>query len=299
MGQYPPPPNSPHGQEPTPPRSSKMYHQWNNQFDVNNQPSETSSPMDTPVHVAPEFYLEDRRTPGPPEPYMGHYGVSHPTEPHPITHTASPYYLDMSQIPNQSTMLLRGNASIPMEPQSRDLDRNFSQAAPTILHDAPRGSHHRRLTSDAGVKSERLPAESVRCPSDSSPKRPVLGNSRVKKTQSKKSSKGSIPKTFKEHQNCYGDEVPPSLKDNCPDEERCIFDSRWRHRNKRGEDMWDSIQSDFLQAFNKSHGKEMLQMKFKRARSKYLQWLPKDVRHTYLPPNITHAADSLRFNCKV
>lgn len=79
--------------------------------------------------------------------------------------------------------------------------------------------------------------------------------------------------------------MPPRLKSTCPEEERCIFESRWRHRHQRGQDMWDSIQEDFTKRFNKSHGKEMLQMKFKRARSKYIEWLPRDVRQ-YCKPSM-------------
>ncbi|OAA48536.1 hypothetical protein NOR_01786 [Metarhizium rileyi] len=282
MGQYPPPPGSPHGQEPTPPGSSKMYHQWNNpQFEMNSHPSETSSPMHTPGHVAPDFYIAERRTPGPPEPYMGNFGVSDATHPHPMSQSASPYYLDMAHIPNQNPMLLRGNHPIPMEPHSRELERNISLAAP-LLHEPPRGSLTRRprrpSSNDAGAKSEH-PAGDTMCSLGDSPRRRpgmIGASSRVKKTGRRKSIKNSQPDPAEEHQNCHGDEVPPSLKDTCPVEERCIFESRWRHRNKRGQDMWDSIQSDFLKEFNKSHGKEMLQMKFKRARSKYIQWLPRD-----------------------
>lgn len=50
--------------------------------------------------------------------------------------------------------------------------------------------------------------------------------------------------------------------------------------------MWESIQNDFLRQFNKSHGKEMLQMKFKRGRSKYIEWLPKDVSRPRLHSDI-------------
>lgn len=80
--------------------------------------------------------------------------------------------------------------------------------------------------------------------------------------------------TFK---NCHGDEVPPPLKKDCPDELRCIFQSRWNHREKRGQHMWDAIQEDIASEFGKTIGKETLQMKFKRGRSKYYQWLDKDV----------------------
>lgn len=82
---------------------------------------------------------------------------------------------------------------------------------------------------------------------------------------------------LEEHKNCFGQEVPPTLKSTCPDEERCIFESRWEHRHQKGQDMWESIQRDFKNKFNKCPGKEMLQMKFKRGRAKYIEWIPKDV----------------------
>ncbi|KHN98909.1 uncharacterized protein MAM_03371 [Metarhizium album ARSEF 1941] len=282
MGQYPPPPGSPHGQEPNPPGSSKMYHQWNHhQFEMNSHPSETSSPMHTPAHVAQDFYMADRRTPGPPEPYMGSFGVSDATHPQSLSQSGSPYYLDMPHIPSQSTMLLRGNPPIPMEPHARELDRNISLTAP-LLHELPRNPQIRRArrpsSNNVGLKAEHPTTDALRSPSDSPRRRPgIIGASnRVKKTGRRKSTVNSQPDPAEEHQNCHGEEVPPTLKDTCPVEERCIFESRWRHRNKRGQDMWDSIQNDFFKEFNKSHGKEMLQMKFKRARSKYIQWLPRD-----------------------
>jgi hypothetical protein len=40
--------------------------------------------------------------------------------------------------------------------------------------------------------------------------------------------------------------------------------------------MWESIQGDFKERFQKCPGKEMLQMKFKRGRAKYYEWIPKD-----------------------
>lgn len=259
-----------------------MYHQWNNQFEISGgHPSGTSSPMNTPGHVAPDFYLsEDRRTPGPPEPYMGSFGVSDSTQSHPISQGGPPYYLDIGHMPNHNNLMLRDNPPLTLEPQHRDLDRSVPLSAP-LLHDAPRGSQSRRgrrLTSeDSGPRAD---MESVRSPKGSPRRSSILGtNNRVKKSKSgkKQSSKSHQPDPDEEHQNCHGQETPPPLKDSCPEEERRIFESRWRHRNKRGNDMWDAIQSDFLKEFNKSHGKEMLQMKFKRARSKYLQWLPRDV----------------------
>ncbi|PWI72688.1 hypothetical protein PCL_09703 [Purpureocillium lilacinum] len=283
MGHYPPPPGSPQTQEPTPPGSSKMYHQWNNQFDMNGQPSSTSSPMTTPAHVAPEsFYIADeRRTPGPPEPYMGMFGVSDSAaDPGHISNSGPPYYIDMNQMGNQNPMMVRDNPPMPVDPHHRDLGRTVPSTSHLLSHPHPHLRHARRPSTDNPLLRGRMP-EPPRSPSGSPRRRAVAGNSRVKKARSSKRQSGTPrnsqqPDPSEEHKNCNGEEVPPRLKSTCPEEERCIFESRWRHRHQRGQDMWDSIQEDFTKRFNKSHGKEMLQMKFKRARSKYIEWLPRD-----------------------
>ncbi|KAK2617057.1 hypothetical protein QQS21_000151 [Conoideocrella luteorostrata] len=282
MGKYPPP-DSPNGQGPTPPGSSKMYHHWSaTPFEMNSHPSETSSPMPTPGHAPSDFYVRDRRTPVPPEPYMGNYGVSDPAHQAPISQSGSPYYLD--QLSNQNSLLLRSHHPLPMEPHCRELNRDISLAAPApLLQNVPRASPYpqpdsRRASHDVMIKTERNTSEGAGSPSGFPRKLSgTIGNNRVRKAGSKKKSKqSSPPEVADDHKNCNGEEVPPSLKDSCPPEERCIFDSRWRHRNKRGQDMWDSIQKDFYDEFKKSSGKEMLQMKFKRARSKYIQWMDRD-----------------------
>ena len=256
---------------------------------MNSHASETSSPMHTPAQAGQDFYLtEDRRTPGPPEPYMGSFGVSDTSQPHHIPHSSgpSPYFLDMAHLQAGQTtgMLLRdGNPSIKLESQHRELNRSGPLSTP-LLHDAPRSSGMRRTKRQASEDDTHGP-DSIGSPGSSPRRRSTLGNNRVTKKTKTKRGKNSQSETSEDHLNCLGQEVPPVLKETCPDEERCIFESRWRHRNKRGQDMWDSIQSDFLKEFNKSHGKEMLQMKFKRARSKYIQWINKDV--SLFPPRCT------------
>ncbi|KND91324.1 hypothetical protein TOPH_03933 [Tolypocladium ophioglossoides CBS 100239] len=280
MGHYPPPPGSPQTQEPTPPGSSKMYHQWNNQFDMDGQPSTTSSPMGTPAHVAPSFYMADeRRTPGPPEPYMGMFGVSD-SDPGQIPNSGPPYYIDVSQMGSQNAMMVRDNSSMSVDPHRRDVGRPVPSSGPLLNNPPSHLRHPRRPSTDNPAQRSRV-AEPPRSPSGSPRRRVVAGNSRVKKSRPSKRQSASLrnhPQTdpSEDHKNCHGQEVAPLLKNTCPEEEKCIFDSRWEHRHQKGQDMWDSIQGDFLKRFNKNHGKEMLQMKFKRARSKYIEWLPKD-----------------------
>lgn len=274
MGQYPPPPGSPQAQEPTPPGSSRMYHHWNHQFDIHGQPSSTSSPMGTPGHVAHDFYMTgERRTPGPPEPYLGMYNVSEPDPQH-LPNPEPPYLMDVAPMGGQNPMMVRDHHSMAVDAHHH---RTLLSSGPLMGDASSHARHHiRRLsTGRPAVENHRSSGGSPR-------RRAVPCSNRVKKPRSSRRQSASLrshPQAdpSEEHKNCLGDEVPPSLKSTCPDEERCIFDSRWRHRHQRGQDMWDSIQSDFGKRFNKTHGKEMLQMKFKRARSKYIEWLPKDV----------------------
>lgn len=283
--QYPPP-VTPYAQVPTPPGSSKMYHhQWNNQFDMNSHTSQASSPMTTQAPIAPEFYISDgRRTPGPPDPYLGAFGVSTGPEPQPIQHAGPPYYLDVQQMDNQNAMMMRDNHQMSM-------DRSAPPPGAPLLSQA-HPSHFRPNRRLSGDNHGHADPNRHTPPSGSPRRRPTQGSTRVKKSRSTKRQSAAVrnnPQPLDpsdEHTNCYGEEAAPHIKSNCPEEERCIFESRWRHRRQRGQDMWESIQNDFLRQFNKSHGKEMLQMKFKRGRSKYIEWLPKDVSRPRLHSDI-------------
>ncbi|KAM0260833.1 hypothetical protein ACHAQJ_002600 [Trichoderma viride] len=282
--QYPPPPSTPYTQVPTPPGSSKMYHQpWGNQFDMHNQNAQNSSPMNNQVPVAQDFYMaEDRRTPNPPtEPYFGSFSVSEGADTQPIHHTGpQPYYVNMG-MDNQSSMLIRDNRHMPLDPHHREMER---VPHPSSLLSQQHASHYndiRRASTDDRSYSSR--AETTRRSSSGSPRRrpATQGSTRVKKSRSSKKQGASLRGQQQgdpgdEHKNCFGQEVPPLIKKGCPEEERCIFESRWRHRSQRGQDMWDSIQADFAKKFGKKHGKEMLQMKFKRGRSKFYDWLEQD-----------------------
>ncbi|KAF4964089.1 hypothetical protein FSARC_7965 [Fusarium sarcochroum] len=256
--QYPPPPSTPN-QQPSPPGSSKMYHQqWPGQFDVNGQSSQTSSPMAPQPPVAGEFlhanYVhEGRRTPGPPEPYMGAFRP-------PVNH--------------QDHMMIRDNQHVPMGMHHREMP-------PAPLLSEPHPNQYRQgRPSPENSGLHNLPSDVPRSLTGSPRRRSALqAPGRVKKRQSKRPgpSRTAVPDDpVDEHKNCFGHEVPPTLKSTCPDEERCIFDSRWEHRHQKGQDMWESIQSDFKDRFQKCPGKEMLQMKFKRGRSKYIEWIDKD-----------------------
>lgn len=201
---------------------------------------------------------------------MGNYGVSDPS----ISHHGSPYYMSQSPFAHHSTMMVRPSHH-PL-----GLDRSVVLAAPH-LHNGHREvmSRRTRLQSPDAIyikPESALDGSEARSLSVSPSATPGnTSSNRLKKRPAKKSNKKANAR--EEHLNCYGEEVAPTLKDHCPDEERLIFESRWHFREKRGHDMWNHIQSDFAQKFKRSHGKEMLQMKFRRARSRYILWLRKDV----------------------
>jgi hypothetical protein len=277
--QYPPPPSTPN-QQPSPPGSSDMYHQqWAGHFDVNNQSPQASSPMTSQAaQVSGEFlhtnYVHDgRRTPGPPEPYMGAFGVSNgPPEQQPLP---QPYYV-MPHHPveqHQEHMMVRDNHQVPMGMHQREIPG-------TPLLGEPHRVQYGRRPSPEGSSLHNLPSGAPRSMTASPRRRSAFQNTgRVKKRHSKRpgaSRNAASEDPVSEHKNCFGQEVPPALKSTCPDEERCIFESRWQHRNQKGQDMWESIQGDFKARFHKAPGKEMLQMKFKRGRAKYYDWIPKD-----------------------
>ncbi|KAJ4016511.1 hypothetical protein NW752_003637 [Fusarium irregulare] len=277
--QYPPPPSTPN-QQPSPPGSSDMYnHQWAGHFDVNNQSPQASSPMTSQAaQVSGEFlhtnYVHDgRRTPGPPEPYMGAFGVSNgPPEQQPLP---QPYYL-MPHHPveqHQEHMMVRDHHQVPMGMHQREIPG-------TPLLGEPHRIQYGRRPSPEDSSLHNLPSGVPRSMTASPRRRSAFQNTgRVKKRHSKRtgaSRNAASEDPVSEHKNCFGQEVPPALKSTCPDEERCIFESRWQHRNQKGQDMWESIQGDFKERFQKCPGKEMLQMKFKRGRAKYYDWIPKD-----------------------
>ncbi|TFB02192.1 hypothetical protein CCMA1212_005605 [Trichoderma ghanense] len=283
--QYPAPPSTPYTQVPTPPGSSKMYHQpWNSQFDMHAPSAQNPPPMNNQVPVASDFYMapDDRRsTPNPPtEPYYGSFSVSEGPDTHSMHHQGpQSFYVPLEMGNQSSNMMMRDARHMPMEPHPRDMERNH---ASSLLAQSHFNNVRRASTDDRSYSSR---ADTIRRSSSGSPRRRSIaqGSSRVKKLRSSKRQGASFRSQQQvdpsdEHKNCFGQEAPPLIKKNCPEEERCIFESRWRHRHQRGQDMWDSIQGDFQKRFDKRHGKEMLQMKFKRGRAKYYEWLDEDER---------------------
>ena len=79
-------------------------------------------------------------------------------------------------------------------------------------------------------------------------------------------------------QNCHSEEIPPVLTQTCPEEERYIFESRWRHR--KSANIWVNVEDDYFTRFKKRVRHSSLQMKYRRTRSKYMKWLREDVSQT-------------------
>lgn len=191
--------------------------------------------------------------------------------------------MSMTSVEHHPSMLVRDDPSMALE-ADQDLSRTQMPNTPLLSQVHPPNVRERRLNGDIAI----FPGDSASSRSTGANPRRRACAPRVRKQKtmirkSKRSQSRITPMPLdpaEEHKNCVGREEPPHLKDTCPPEERCIFESRWRNRHKKGQDMWDSIQADFHEQFSKTHGKEMLQMKFKRARSKYYVWLPEDVSQT-------------------
>lgn len=294
-GRYPPPPDHSHTQDGAPSANPKMY-AWTNHFDMNGQATQTSSPMAPATTVAQDFlttsYLSDDRrpTPGPPEhSYTGIYGVSEGADHHGIQHQGTPYYMSMPPVDHSGSLMIRDAPPMSLE-ADRDPSRTQMPNTPMLSQVHPPNMRSERRVNGGGAEFSGGPE--VSRSGETNPRR-YSGPPRVRRAKGAvRKSKGAQSRSSctasdpgEDHKNCLGVEEPPRLKDTCPAEERCIFESRWRNRHKKGHDMWESIQADFEKQFNKTHGKEMLQMKFKRARAKYYKWLPEDVSDG--PPSST------------
>jgi hypothetical protein len=258
---------------------------WTTQFEMHPQTTQTSPSMHPPTAVTQNFMpasyvAEERRSPGPPPLYMGGYAVSDGTDQATMPPHNGPIYLNVSHSQHPDNMMLRSDSSMGLDVH-RELQRRQLATAPLLAPQDAEPVHEERRESleEAYIAVQ---AHMARASQASPKRRLVQSGPRMRKARvaGRKSTQGKAAQQQQsdpqeEHKNCRGEEVPPVLKANCPEEERCIFESRWRHRHQKGQDMWDSIQTDFEKKFNK-HGKEMLQMKFKRGRSKYIEWLPED-----------------------
>jgi hypothetical protein len=289
-------PGTPQSQECASPGNQKMYHNWSH-LDLNAHNSGTSSPMAAQGPVNSEYigsYVsEGRRTPAPPpQQYLGNFGVSDPSESQ-MSQPETPYYpLAMTQLDHHSSLPMRQPHHMAMETGHRDIARSMAHmpsiSAPAGLNSSPSPQLRQegRIGHDETVFMHHYTDENAHRGLSGSPGRRVLqANNRVKKPRPSRRQNRNPVKTqdpAAEHKNCYGQEVMPTLKPETPAQERCIWEARWKHRYSKGQNMWDNIWSEYSQQFEgqkvpKGRGaRENLQMKFKRSRCKYLEWLPRD-----------------------
>ncbi|KAJ6788458.1 hypothetical protein PWT90_11012 [Aphanocladium album] len=267
---------------PSPPNSGKMFYpHWDTQFGLEQGPG----PNDD-VTIPQEFYMQERCTPDP-ESFLSSYSLAD-SQGHSILNQRTPYFAPVPHLGSNGPATI--DSSSVQSADSPDTLETFSEVSTPSgdskadivpQETAPR---QRSVSTDPGAKKEE---EEVDMQEDQDSGDEAYSSSRRSSNAGvKKSRKRAPPKKptasrdppvdVEEHQNCLGEVIAPQLKDNTPEEERCIFLSRWEHRDKKGQDMWDSIQEDYFKKFNKEQCKETLQMKLTRGRSKYIKWLPKD-----------------------
>ncbi|KAM3514093.1 hypothetical protein MY11210_002305 [Beauveria gryllotalpidicola] len=265
---------------PSPPNSGKIFYpHWNTSFGLDQGPG----PNDD-VAIPPEFYMQERCTPDP-ESFLGSYSLADTSQsalnqpahyfvpvPHlgsngpPMVHSGTVQSADSpNTLETSSEVKTPGEATTAemVTPESASRKRSVPTTPEAKKQDDDSDAHD-DTDSDEAYSSSRRESN-------------VEGRKSRKRAASKRTSASRIPPVdIVEYQNCFGDLVAPQLKENCPKEERCIFMSRWKHRDKKGQDMWDSIQEDYYKEFQKELCKETLQMKLTRGRPRYIQWKSED-----------------------
>lgn len=259
---------------------SKMYHHhWAQPFPMPSQPVGTISPMAAcETAVAPHLlgsYMEDqRRTPLPPEPYVNQFTVAVGTGSGSVQ---SDNYAEVSHhVYHEQPMAVRDATPASLDEYRR---QSVSVANPLF------GRIQQGYVC-AGPSDDHSPRS--RSPTPYNPHHPCHPRCRKSRRSSRRQtvSRRKAPQAENpedEHKNCFGSEDPPPLKNNCTEEQRCVFESRWKNRYQKGRNMWDNIQSDVERAMNKSYNKETLQMIFTRGRQDCYDWHLRDVSLTQTP----------------
>jgi hypothetical protein len=279
MPPYDSPQGGRHMQPPSPPASTKMYPPWGNPFPVHSQPSETTSTMAHPPSVAPEyletFIHEDKRPPLHHHHYMGHFSVSDGSEAGPM----QPYYVDVPQMDNANQMLMRNMHPVCLgEPHDRPIAQGplLNLSHPSALDQRNRDHLNRQSMNDVPDMSRSLSGSPHQHAAGAVQKLPRRRRTPRRQNPSRrKAPQAADPED--EFKNCYGMEEPPRLRNVCSEEQRCVFESRWKHRWEKGQNMWTNIKEDVEKVMNKPYTKETLQMIFTRGRPECYEWLPRDV----------------------
>lgn len=278
-------PDTPLNHLPSPPNSGKMFYpQWNTGFGLDPGPG----PNDD-VSIPAEFYLQERCTPDP-ESFLGSYSLPE-SQGQSMLNQPAPYFASIPHLSSDGPVMLHNNL-IPSTDSPNTLETSSEVSTPCEepkIENAPsrKASRKSSVSTTPEVKKAEAEEDSDAQDGNDSQDEAYSSPGCDRSTGVRKSRKRAAPKRsagsrlppvdVEEYRNCFGDLVAPQLKPNCPKEERCIFNSRWKHRDKKGQDMWDSIQEDYYKEFGKQQCKETLQMKLTRGRPKYIQWLDKDV----------------------
>ena len=252
---------------------SAMFHQWDSKSELTETPSPppiATTPSSLPQAVEEPFCAASNWSipiyPQASELWMPYFestclGTSQAPFDQPASHA-----IQVSQAPPNfwcKDITTSEGPLLPLHPQTWE-----SSQTPGTFH---------RAISDCDADDDLDDDESTRACS-------ILQDIHASKPPPKRTKKGdeskkALPGPVKAHDNCHWQEIPPTLREGCPTEERHLFELRWRHRHKSGKDMWVAIRNGFNEKFNTNYDKAALQMKLKRARSKYIKWLDKDVSH--------------------
>ncbi|KAG5959618.1 hypothetical protein E4U58_004904 [Claviceps cyperi] len=111
-------------------------------------------------------------------------------------------------------------------------------------------------------------------------KTPPKRNRNTNSVQKRRATNSRKPKRVQKqedvtefHQRIEG---PPLLKEDCPEEERYLVETRYQLEDHKGTNLWEIIPDMFEAKFNKSLKKAALQMKIRRARQTFIVWPPED-----------------------
>jgi hypothetical protein len=231
-----------------------------------------------------------------------HLAPSIEAEPSP---SMSDYYMPMHDNVNPNSLMMSNGP--PAQPQQQQASRHLSPST-TYLKPSPQLGHQRRASAqDLGMmspdtfsipkqrgqngagyrvnkkaprarsRSEQISTRMLKDINDSvggSDAPPVPQLQRTPQLQqSSHMDMSDAPQVQPMSQQQDGDcEQMPLLKDDTPPEEKLLFELRLRHGNMKGRAMWDAILVDFMEITGKHTEKAALQMKFFRAKAKWVIW---------------------------
>jgi hypothetical protein len=230
-----------------------------------------------PPSHSPRHSVDDN-IPPPHDPYTGHYGVSGgspPDEPHPFTHYG---YASSTQPVLHVDPGLLGRVSqsptVPMAPIPFGTHLLSSGMATPDSSVAPY-TRMPPLSAHSGRNSTRSLAPGFIQPSIANG---VNGNAKIHKTKRSRPKSRSRARTASiapPPQSLEPDTEQLTLQDDCPPEDRELFQLRLKHQGAKGQ-MWQAISAEYAE----NHGElktPALQMKVSRAVMRYGIWPTREV----------------------